>query len=57
MTDAFLWLTTKLHVIFPETRSTPFLDNRYSDEEFKSQSGSTTFALGSRYQRTGTPEG
>jgi hypothetical protein len=38
MTDAFLWLTTKLHVIYPETRSTSIFDNRYSDDAFKSQS-------------------
>jgi hypothetical protein len=45
MTDAFLWLTTKLHVIFPETRSTSIFDNRYSDEGFKSQSEALISAL------------
>lgn len=45
MTDAFLWLTTKLHVIFPETRSTSIFDNRYSDETFKSQSEDLISAL------------
>ena len=45
MTDAFLWLTTKLHVIFPETRSTSIFDNRYSDEGFKSQSEALLSAL------------
>lgn len=38
MTDAYQWLTSKLHVIFPETRSTSIFDNRYSDAAFKSQS-------------------
>ena len=38
MTDAFMWITTKLHILFPETRSTSIFDNRYSDETFKSQS-------------------
>lgn len=38
MTDAFHWLTSNLHVIFPESRSTSIFDNRYSDETFKSQS-------------------
>ena len=45
MTDAFLWLTTTLHVIFPETRSTYIFDNRYSDEGFKSQSEALISAL------------
>ena len=45
MTDAFLWLTTKMHVIFPETRSTSIFDNRYSDETFKSQSEALISAL------------
>lgn len=38
MIDAFMWLTTKLHVFFPESRSTSIFDNRYLDESFKSQS-------------------
>ena len=45
MTDAFQWLTAKLHVIFPETRSTSIFDNRYSDETFKSQSEALISAL------------
>ncbi len=45
MTDAFLWLTTKLHIIFPITRSTSIFDNRYSDEGFKSQSEALLSAL------------
>lgn len=45
MTEAFLWFTTKLQVIFPETRSTSIFDNRYSDETFKLQSESLIAAL------------
>lgn len=45
MTDAFSWLTTKLHVLFPETRSTSIFDNRYSDEDFKTQSETIISAL------------
>ncbi len=45
MTDAYLWLTTKLHIIFPETRSTSIFDNRYSDEDFKAQSETLISAL------------
>lgn len=45
MTDAFSWLTTKLHVLFPETRSTSIFDNRYSDEDFKTQSEKIISAL------------
>lgn len=45
MIDAFQWLTTKLYVIFPESRSTSIFDNRYSDETFKSQSEALLSAL------------
>ncbi|MCF0220179.1 MAG: ATP-binding protein [Muribaculaceae bacterium] len=45
MKDAFLWLTTKLFVIFPETRSTSIFDNRYTDAVFKSQSEALISAL------------
>lgn len=38
ITDAYLWLTTKLNVIFPETHSTSIFDERYSDDNFKMQS-------------------
>lgn len=38
MIDAFLWLTTKLYVILPESRSTSIFDSRYSDKKFKLQS-------------------
>ena len=38
MADAFRWMTSGLHVIFSETRSTSIFDNRYSDATFKSQS-------------------
>ncbi len=45
ITDAYLWLTTKLNVIFPETHSTSIFDERYSDDEFKSQSEKLMSAL------------
>lgn len=45
MTDAYQWLTSKLHIIFPETRSTSIFDNRYSDAAFKSQSESLISSL------------
>lgn len=45
MTDAFKWITSKLHIIFPETRSTSIFDNRYSDKTFKSQSEALISAL------------
>ena len=46
MTEAFLWLTNKLQVILPNTRSTSIFDNRYSDKTFKSQSEALISALG-----------
>lgn len=45
MTDAFQWITTKLQIIFPETRSTSIFDNRYSDNSFKLQSEHLISAL------------
>lgn len=45
MSDAFKWLTSKLYVIFPETRSTSIFDNRYSDKAFKLQSEALISAL------------
>lgn len=45
MIDAFKWLTSKLHIILPVTRSTSVFDNRYSDQTFKSQSESLIWAL------------
>ena len=45
VTEAYRWLTTQLHVIYPETRSTSIFDNRYSDEVFKSQSEALIAAL------------
>ncbi len=45
MTDAFHWLTSQLHVIFPETRTTSIFNNRYSDVGFKAQSESLLAAL------------
>lgn len=46
MTDAFQWLTAKLHVIFPQTRSSSIFDDKYSDDTFKSQSETIISALG-----------
>ena len=45
ITDAYLWLTTKLNVIFPETHSTSIFDERYSDDNFKIQSEKLISAL------------
>ncbi len=45
ITDAYLWLTTKLNVIFPETHSTSIFDERYSDDDFKIQSEKLISAL------------
>ena len=45
ITDAYLWLTTKLNVIFPETHSTSIFDERYSDDDFKMQSEKLIGAL------------
>ncbi|MBR3572185.1 MAG: ATP-binding protein [Bacteroidales bacterium] len=45
ITDAYLWLTTKLNVIFPETHSTSIFDERYSDDNFKMQSEKLISAL------------
>lgn len=46
MMDAFLWIANQLRVIEPETHSTSIFDNRYSDQEFKSQSEKLIAALG-----------
>ena len=45
MTDAFMWLMTKLNVIYPETHSTSIFDNRYSNEVFRGQSERLISAL------------
>lgn len=45
ITDAYLWLTTKLNVIFPETHSTSIFDERYSDNAFRKQSEKLIGAL------------
>ena len=45
ITDAYMWIMVKLHVIYPETHSTSIFDNRYSDPEFKEQSENLIAAL------------
>ena len=45
MTDAYLWIVGKLHVIYPETHSTSIFDNRYSNEMFKQKSENLISAL------------
>ena len=45
MKDAYLWIVTQLHVIYPETHSTSIFDNRYSNPSFKQQSEKLIAAL------------
>lgn len=45
MKDAYLWIATQLHVIYPETHSTSIFDNRYSNPSFKQQSEKLIAAL------------
>lgn len=45
ISDAYLWITTKLNVIFPETHSTSIFDDRYSDDAFRMQSEKLIGAL------------
>lgn len=45
ITDAYDWITQKLQVIYPQTRSTSIFDNRYSDDTFKEQSEKLLSAL------------
>lgn len=45
ITDAFMWIMTKLHVIYPETHSTSVFDERYADPVFKERSESIITAL------------
>lgn len=45
ITDAYMWITTKLNVIFPETHSTSIFDERYSDDVFRKQSEKLISAL------------
>lgn len=45
MKDAYLWIVTQLHVIYPETHSTSIFDNRYSNPTFKQQSERLIAAL------------
>ena len=45
MRDAYLWIVSQLHVIYPETHSTSIFDNRYSNPAFKQQSEKLIAAL------------
>ena len=45
MRDAYMWIVTQLHVIYPETHSTSIFDNRYSNPTFKHQSERLIAAL------------
>ena len=45
MKDAYMWITTQLHVIYPESHSTSIFDNRYSNPSFKRQSEKLIAAL------------
>lgn len=38
VTDAYMWIVSQLHIIYPETHSTSIFDDRYSNPTFKSQS-------------------
>ena len=45
ITDAYMWILKKLHVIYPETHSTSIFDERYSDPIFKKRSEDIVTAL------------
>ena len=45
ITDAYMWIVSKLHIITPETHSTSIFDDRYSNLTFKSQSEQLMDAL------------
>lgn len=45
MKDAYMWIVTQMHVIYPETHSTSIFDNRYSNPLFKQQSEKLITAL------------
>ncbi|MGI6794505.1 AAA family ATPase [Bacteroides sp. KG68] len=45
MKDAYLWIVSQLHVIYPETHSTSIFDNRYTNPTFKQQSEKLIAAL------------
>lgn len=45
MEDAYLWIVSQLHVIYPETHSTSIFDNRYTNPIFKQQSEKLIAAL------------
>lgn len=45
MKDAYMWIVSQLHVIYPETHSTSIFDNRYTNPIFKQQSEKLIAAL------------
>ena len=45
MKDAYMWIVSQLHVIYPETHSTSIFDNRYTNPTFKQQSEKLIAAL------------
>lgn len=45
VTDAYMWIVSKLNIITPETHSTSIFDDRYSNPMFKSQSEQLMDAL------------
>lgn len=45
VTDAYMWIVSKMHIIAPETHSTSIFDDRYSNLTFKSQSEQLMNAL------------
>lgn len=45
MKEAYLWIVSQLHVIYPETHSTSIFDNRYTNPTFKQQSEKLIAAL------------
>lgn len=45
MKDAYMWIVSQLHVIYPESHSTSIFDNRYTNPTFKQQSEKLIAAL------------
>jgi len=45
VTDAYMWIVSGLHIIYPETHSTSIFDDRYSNPMFKLQSEQLMNAL------------
>lgn len=45
VTDAYMWIVSKLNIIDPETHSTSIFDDRYSNPVFKAQSEQLMSAL------------